>query len=262
MEYKTILFQVVDKTAYITLNIPEKRNPIGNDTKRELLDAFDRCDFDPEIRAMVIRGAGGYFSAGGDLRAMKQRIDEGKLGTKISCRLGAEMNQRLRNIKKPTIAYIEGAATGSAISLALSCDFQIVEENTKMAFSFVNIGYVPDSGAVYLVTRAVGTVRATELFMSGRRFSGKEAAQMGLVTVAVPGERMQETLEAYVQKYANGPTVAYGYIKALLNRTPFTDYAVSMESEIEYQGICEQTEDHKAAVCAFLEKQKPIFTGK
>lgn len=262
MEYKHILFSVRDHTAYIVLNNPEKRNPIGNDVKKELMDAFDACDFDPEIRCVVIRGAGGCFSAGGDMNAMKKRIDNGELGTKISCRLGAAMNQRLRAIPKPTIALLEGAATGSGLSLALSCDFQIVEEKTKMAFSFVNIGYVPDSGALYLVTRALGTVKATELLMSGRRFLGREAADMGLVTVAVPREELESTLESYVAKYANGPTVAYGYIKAMMNRSPFTDYTVAVESEIEYQGICEQTQDHKEAVCAFLEKRKPVFQGK
>lgn len=262
MDYKTILFEVREHTAYITLNIPEKRNPISNETKLELLDAFDICDFDPAIRAVVIRGAGGYFSAGGDLRAMKKRIDEGQLGTKISCRLGSQMNQRLRNLKKPTIACLEGAATGSGISMALACDFQIVAENTKMAFSFVNIGYVPDSGATYLVTRAVGTVRAMDLLMSGRRFTGREAADMGLVTVAVPPEELEATLAQYVDKYANGPTVAYGYIKTMMARSPFTDYASAMEAEIEYQGLCEQTYDHKEAVNAFLEKRKPEFRGE
>ena len=262
MEYQYILYTVQDHTAYITLNQPQKRNPISNETKLELMNAFDACDFDPEVRAVVIRGAGGYFSAGGDLRAMKARIDAGTLGTKVSCRLGAQMNQRLRNIKKPTIACVEGAATGSGICLALACDFQIVEEQTKMAFSFVNIGYVPDSGATYLVTRAIGTVKAAELFLSGRRFSGKEAAEMGLVTLAVSKENLEKVLMEYVNKYANGPTVAYGYIKSMLNRAPFSDYAICMESEIEYQGICEATEDHREAVRAFLAKEPPQYRGR
>ena len=262
MEYRNIMFEAAEHTAYITLNRPESRNPISNEMKQELLDAFDICDFDPSIRVVVIRGAGGTFSAGGDLAAMRKRIEEGKLGTRISCRLGGEMNQQLRNLKKPVIAWVEGAATGSGISLALACDFQIVGEHTKMAFSFVNIGYIPDSGAVYLVTRAVGTVKASELFLSGRRFSGREAADMGLVTVAVPEDQLEETVSRYVEKYAKGPTVAYGYIKTMMNRTPFHDYAVGMESEIEYQGICEQTEDHKEAVNAFFEKRRPEFRGK
>ncbi len=262
MNFQNIIFEVVGSTAYITINLPDKRNPVNNTTKAELLEAFDACDFNDEIRAVVLRGAGGVFSAGGDLAAMKARIDAGERGTRISCRLGAEMNLRLRNIKKPTIAYVEGAVAGSGMCLALSCDFQIVSEDAKMSFSFVNIGYVPDSGATYLVTRAVGTVRATELLMSGRRFTGREAADMGLVTLAVPHSEMEAKLTEYIEKYSNGPTTAYGFIKTMINRASFAAYADGMESEIEYQGICEQTDDFKNAVTSFFEKKKPSFTGK
>lgn len=261
MEFKDILFEVKDQVAYITLNMPEKRNPVGNDTKAELMAAFDECDFNDEIRAVVLRGAGGVFSAGGDLKAMYARIEAGKLGTKISCRLGANLNERLRNIRKPTIAVVEGAAAGSGMCLALSCDFQIVEEHAKLVFSFVNIGYVPDSGATYLVTRAVGTTRATQLLMSGRKFSGKDAADMGLFTVAVPSEELEETLAKYVKQYANGPTVAYGFIKAMINQASYAEFAAGMEREIEYQGICERTQDHKNAVRSFLNKERATFRG-
>ena len=211
---------------------------------------------------MVLRGAGGIFSAGGDIKVMHKRIEEGKLGTKISCRLGANLNERLRNVKKPTIACVEGAAAGSGMCLALSCDFQIVEETAKLVFSFVNIGYVPDSGATFLVTRAVGTVRATELLMSGRKFTGREAADMGLFTTAVPKEELENTLNKYITKYANGPTVAYGYIKSMINHASYAQFASGMEHEIEFQGMCERTEDHKTAVRAFLNKERPKFIGK
>ena len=154
------------------------------------------------------------------------------------------------------VNFINSADPAALHSLPLS------SEKASFQIDFVNIGYIPDSGAVYLVTRAVGTVKASELFLSGRRFSGREAADMGLVTVAVPEDQLEETVSRYVEKYAKGPTVAYGYIKTMMNRTPFHDYAVGMESEIEYQGICEQTEDHKEAVNAFFEKRRPEFRGK
>lgn len=154
MEFRNVKFEKRDSVGYITLNNPEKRNPINIDTHRELRECFDLCDYDDEIRAVVIRGAGGNFSAGGDLNAMKARIDAGIRGTRAVCRVGAETNLRLLNVKKPVIAWIEGAITGAGISLALSCDFQIISETSKCAFSFVNIGFVPDSGAACLVTRA------------------------------------------------------------------------------------------------------------
>ena len=143
MEFRNVKFEKRDSVGYITLNNPEKRNPINIDTHRELRECFDLCDYDDEIRAVVIRGAGGNFSAGGDLNAMKARIDAGIRGTRAVCRVGAETNLRLLNVKKPVIAWIEGAITGAGISLALSCDFQIISETSKCAFSFVNIGLSP-----------------------------------------------------------------------------------------------------------------------
>lgn len=262
MEFKHILFETKDSVGYIIINHPEIRNPIGNDTKFELIQAFDRCEFDDNIRAVVLRGAGGTFSAGGDLRAMKKRIDAGEYGTQISCRLGAQMNLRLRNLKKPTIAWVEGAAAGAGICLALACDFQVVADNTKMKFAFVNIGYVPDSGATYFVTRTLGTARTTDLFMSGRQFTGRQAADWGLVTEAVPPDQLESRVSQYIKKYAKGPTAVYGRIKTMINQAQYSQYSLGMLSEIELQGQCERGSDFKEAVNAFFEKRSPYFTGK
>lgn len=262
MEFKNLLFTRSGHIASIVLNNPEKRNPINIETHRELRECFDLCDYDPEIRAVVIRGAGGNFSAGGDLRAMKARIDAGVRGTRQVCRVGAETNLRLLNLKKPVIAWVEGAITGAGISLALSCDFQIVSEQAKCAFSFVNIGFVPDSGATYLVTRAVGTTRAKELFMSGRFFSGREAADWGLFTEAVPPEQLEARVMRYAEKYAAGPSTAYAGIKTLINRAQFAAYADGLQAEVDAQGECECTADFAEAVTAFLEKRKPNFVGR
>lgn len=262
MSFENVLFEKRCNVAYITLNRPEKRNPINIDTHRELRECFDICDYDDDIRAVVIRGAGGNFSAGGDISAMKARIDAGVRGTRKVCRVGAETNLRLLNVKKPVIAWIEGAITGAGISLALSCDFQIISESAKCAFSFVNIGFVPDSGAAYLVTRALGTVRAKELMMSGRFFSGREAADWGLFTEAVPAEELEARVEKYIKKYANGPSVAYAGIKTMINRAQYAAYADGMQTEIDAQGACELTGDYREAVNAFLEKRKPEFKGR
>ena len=262
MDFKYILMEVKDGVAYITLNNPQKKNPINIDTGRELKECFDLCDYDDSIRLVVIRGAGKTFSAGGDINAMKERIDKGIRGTRQVCRVLGEAFIRLRNVKKPVIACIEGAAAGAGLALALACDFQIVDESTKCLFAFVNLGFVPDSGATYFVTRAIGTTRATELFMSGRVFTGKEAADWGLFTISVPAEELEDTLQKYIKKYSNGPTVAYANIKTMINRAKFSIYADGMQSEVELQGMCEQTDDFKEAVFAFLEKRKPEFQGR
>jgi 2-(1,2-epoxy-1,2-dihydrophenyl)acetyl-CoA isomerase len=261
MDFKHLLFVVEEQVAYITLNHPEKRNPINIETHRELRTCFDVCDDDETIRAVVLRGAGGNFSAGGDLNAMKARIDAGIRGTRQVCRLGAETNLRLRNLSKPTIAWIEGAIAGAGISLALSCDFQIIDEKSKCSFAFVNVGFVPDSGATYLVTRAIGTTRTADLFMSGRSFTGRQAADWNLFTEAVPSEQLEARAREYIQKYSHGPTVTYGRIKRMINRAQFSAFAEGIQSEVDCQGECEQTHDYKEAVAAFLEKRKPVFLG-
>lgn len=262
MEFKHITYQKENGAAYIVLNHPEKRNPISIEVHRELREAFDLCDEDEEVRVVVIRGAGGNFSAGGDLNAMKTRIDAGILGTKKVCRVGAETNLRLRNVKKPVIAWIEGAVAGAGIALALACDFQIISEESKCVLAFVNIGFVPDSGITYFVTRAVGTTRATDLFMSGRRFTGKQAADWGLFTEAVPKEQLESRVKEYIEKYKNGPTAAYAGIKEMINRAQYSTYGDGMQAEIDCQGRCELTEDYREAVTAFLDKRKPEFKGR
>ncbi len=112
------------------------------------------------------------------------------------------------------------------------------------------------------MTKAVGTTRATELFMSGKRFSGQQAADWGLFTEAVPPEQLEERLQKYITKYANGPTVAYGNIKTLINRCAYSDWSTGTYSEVELQGECEQTEDFREAVFAFFDKRRPEFKGK
>jgi len=262
MEFQHIIYQKEGPAAYILLNHPEKRNPISPETHLELRRAFDLCDEDDGVRVVVIRGSGGNFSAGGDLNVMKARIDAGVQGTRKVCRLGAETNLRLRGVRKPVIAWIEGAVAGAGISLALACDFQVVSETAKCVFAFVNIGFVPDSGAAMFVTRAVGTTRAADLFMSGRPFTGRQAADWGLFTEAVPAEQLEARVGEYVEKYGNGPTAAYAEIKALIDRAQYGGYADLMAAEIAAQGRCEQTLDYQEAVTAFLNKQKPLFRGK
>lgn len=261
-EQEQILFEREGPVAYLTLNRPQQRTPVNNGAKLRQMELLERCDYDEEIRAVVLRGAGGTFSSGGDLAAMRRRNERGELGAQTRCRLAGEMNTRLRNLSKPAIAWAEGAVTGAGMCLMLSCDFQIAADDTKMAFPFVNIGYVPDSGATYLVTRAVGTVRATDLLMSGRRFTGREAAQWGLVTEAVPHGQLEERVRAYARKYSVGPSVAYAGIKSMINEAQFSGFGAGIQREVALQGRCEQTEDFQTAIQAFFQKSHPEFRGR
>lgn len=262
MKFEHICYEVYNAVAYITLNAPEKRNPLSHAVKLELCEAFDACSADPAVRAVVIRGAGGHFSSGGDANEKLQALEEDVLLAREACRLGAETNLRLRHIPRPTIAWVEGSVAGSGLTLALACDFQIVSEDAKCTFAFVNLGIIPDCGATCIAARALGTTRASDLLLSGRRFTGREGADWGLFTEAVPPERLEKRVSEYIEKYRSGPTVAYACIKELINQTQYSDFSRFTPLETEYLERCERTEDYAQAVRGFLTKKKPEFQGR
>ena len=257
-----IRFDVQDHVAWITFYDPEHYNPINAQAMEDLITCLDWCENDPEVRVVVFRGAGGHFSAGGDVKGMKARLDQGINTTRSGIRVGGQMITRLRNLPKPTIAWIEGAAAGVGMSIAMACDFSVAEEACKMTFAFVNIGFVPDGGIIYMLSRAVGTVRATDLVMSGKRFTAAEAAKWGLITQAVPADMLEDTVQKYIQKYANGPGVAYAQMKGLMNNACFSGLGACMQNEVTAQYCCSLTEDYAEAVNAFVEKRRPNFQGK
>jgi len=262
MKFEHILFEVKDHVAYVTLNEPEKRNPLGLLISREMMKACDLCDYEDDIRCMVIRGAGGNFSAGGDMYVMKDAIDKGIMTSGPIVRAAGESAWRILSTRKPTIAWIEGAIAGAGLPIAAACDFSVIDETSKCVFAFVNVGFIPDTGAAAIVARAVGTTRTKELLMSGRVFRGKEAAEMGLFTEAVPKEKLETRVREYIEKYSNGPTVIYGDIKKLVNQIQFSGFNTFTQLEAALQVECEATQDHKEAVYAFLEKRPAKFVGK
>ncbi len=157
---------------------------------------------------------------------------------------------------------MQGAAAGGGLSLALLCDFRIAAEDAKFIFAFVNIGLIPDCGGLLPLVKIVGTAKATELLMTAKLFSGKEAFDMGLVNESVPASQLEEATLKLALKLAGGPTLAFGRIKALINRTSFGDLELELDNETDYQVQSAQTEDHKEGINAFLEKRKPVFQGR
>ena len=258
----SVLFDVRECVAYITLNNPAQMNPVTAEVMQDLVQCLDYCERERDVRAIVLRGAGGNFTAGGNVKGMKERLDKGINTTKSGIRSGGEFIMRLKPISKPTIAWSEGAVAGVGMSMAMASDFSIAEETAKMVFAFVNIGFVPDGGVAYMLSKAVGPARATELLMSGKRFSGAQAKEWGIITEAVPKEQLEETVQKYIKKYAQGPSVAYAQIKRLLLSVNYQELNACMQNEVEAQYVCSLTEDHREAVSAFVEKRKPTFRGR
>jgi len=262
MEWKNVIFKKQENVAYITINDVEKRNALTLETADSLINCLNACSDDEEVRVIVLRGAQGNFCGGGDIKGMKHKVDTNTTETRPALRKNNALIKAILYNKKPVVAWLEGAVAGGGVSLALACDFTYAQEESLFTFAFVNIGFVPDMGSSFMLTKNLGAAKAKELMMLGSRFSGKEAQQWGIITQAVPKEKLEETIQKVIHKLAGGPTLAYERIKKLLNRNLYSGLECAMENEGEYQYELCKTNDHAEAIHSFFEKRKPTFIGK
>lgn len=266
--YHYIETSIENKIGFIILKNPQKKNALSQSMASELLDILKIYRFHPSVQVILIRGADGCFCAGGDIHSMKKRIDcyAQNLSPETNTKLNMDrLNQvilSIRQIEKPVISWIEGACAGGGMSLAMASDFSISSEDAKMTFAFVNVGLAPDMGSSLMLTRRVGSVRATDLFMTGRPFTGREAADLSIITQAVPTEELEMTVMTQAKRLSIGPSCSYREIKASINRILYADLYQCMCIEADCADRLTHTSDHAEAVNAFIEKRKPIFIGK
>lgn len=266
--YYYIKTSIENNIGIIILNEPQKKNALSQPMARELLEILKIYRFHPSVNVILIRGADGCFCAGGDIHSMKKRIDcyaqniSPETETKLSMERLNQVILSIRQIEKPVISWIEGSCAGGGMSLAMACDFSISSEDTKMTFAFVNVGLAPDMGSSLMLTRRVGSVRATDLFITGRIFTGREAADLSIITQAVPAEELEMTVMMQAKRLAVGPSCSYREVKAVINRILYADLFQCMSMEADCADRLTHTSDHAEAVNAFLEKRKPKFIGK
>ncbi|MFC4769717.1 enoyl-CoA hydratase-related protein [Effusibacillus consociatus] len=257
--YETILYEVLEGIGRITLNRPEKFNAFTEQMHREIIEALKRADRDPEVRCIVLTGAGKAFNAGQDLGDVQgTEIDFGEFLRK---RYNPMITQ-MQKTEKPIIAAVNGVAAGAGMSLALACDIRLASEKASFVNVFVNIGLIPDSGGCYFLPRVVGIGKALELAITGDKVSAEEAYRIGLVSQVYPAETFESDVMEYARKLAKLPTKGIGLIK----RAMYKGLHMSLEETLEYeaftQAIAGSTEDHKEGVAAFFEKRQPVFKGK
>jgi 2-(1,2-epoxy-1,2-dihydrophenyl)acetyl-CoA isomerase len=245
----------------LRLNRPEKMNALNPELIGELTQALRSLAGDAGARAVVLTGNGRAFSAGGDFEAIQALWQASPADSRRILLDGLEVVKALYHLERPTVALVNGPAIGGGLCLALACDFVLAAEDAALSFPFVKLGIVPDLGALYLVPRLVGLRRAAELLLSGRTFAAKEAAEMGLISRAVPRDRLEAEGRELARELAQGAARALGATRTLLHHALELDLERLLELEATAQSLLWHTRDHREAIAAFREKRPAHFIG-
>ncbi len=252
----------------ITLNRPEARNAMSGDMMIALKTQLQEAELNPQVRCLVLTGAGKGFCAGGDVKGMAASGD-GTVGDRTID--GAIHQQRvmqrataglLYKMPKPTIAALPGAAAGAGLSMALACDLRVMANSAIMTTAFAKVGFSGDYGGTFFMSQLVGSAKARELFFLSDRVDAAEALRLGLTNWTCEPDQLAEKTKEIATRLASGPTVAYRYMKENLNRALSSgDMEDCLDLEATHHIHCGQTEDHREAVKAFVEKKAPVFKG-
>jgi 2-(1,2-epoxy-1,2-dihydrophenyl)acetyl-CoA isomerase len=257
----TIQLKIENKIAFITLNRPEVFNSFNREMALALQDSFDACEANDAVRAIVLSGKGKAFCAGQDLKEVTTpEINPGF--KKILEEHYNPIITRIREIKKPVIAAVNGVAAGAGANIALACDIVIADERASFIQAFSLIGLVPDSAGTYFLPRLIGFQKALALAMLGDKIGAKEAEKLGMIYRYVLSEEFEETVNKLAVKLANMPTNALGKIKELFNKSMNNSLEEQLAMESKYQIEAAESNDYKEGVAAFIEKRKPNFKGR
>ncbi|WP_027718214.1 enoyl-CoA hydratase-related protein [Desulfovirgula thermocuniculi] len=259
MDYKNLLFQKDGSIAIITLNRPEVHNALDPQTWGELRAAIGECRRDPEVRVVIITGAGGKaFAAGADIRALRERP-----ALEVLKGEAQEVLNEIENLDKPVIAAIDGYALGGGCELALACDIRIATSRSKFGQPEVNLGIIPGAGGTQRLTRLVGPGKAKELIFTGDIITAQEAKEIGLVNKVVDSpEELLPAAKAMAQKIIQKGPVAVSLAKLAINTGANVDLRSGLAVERLAQTVAFYTEDRIEGTTAFLEKRPPQFQGK
>lgn len=259
-----LLQEFKDGLLILTMNRPERRNALNPEMTLALRDAAARASMDSEVRAVLLTGAEGHFCVGGDVKAMNEgqgaELSPGERKQRLRERMS--VSQYLHDMPKPTIAAIEGSAAGAGLSMALACDLRICAEDAKITTAFAKVGLSGDYGGTYFMTQMLGAAKARELYLTSPLLSGKEAAEIGLMTRAVASGNALDEAMALARQLAAGPTLTYGRIKQNIALAETgADLSACFDQEAQNHALSMMTADHKEAAAAFVEKRKPVFRG-
>lgn len=242
----------------LTLNRPEKLNAF-NKAMHDELGAALKAARDPEVRAVILTGAGRGFCVGQDLTEFREA--SGDIGERLRAQYHPNV-LAIRALEKPVIAAVNGAAAGAGLSFACACDLRLAADSASFVPAFINVGLVPDSGGSFFVSRILGYSRAFEWLASGRKLSAAEAHAWGLVSEVVEAKRLQARACEVAAAFAELPPLGIGMTKRLLDAALGATLEEQLEREAQLQPVAIGTEDFREGVAAFLEKRQPQFKGR
>jgi 2-(1,2-epoxy-1,2-dihydrophenyl)acetyl-CoA isomerase len=259
-----IVLQHLDRGLLtITMNRPERRNALNADLTRALVEAARRAAEDSDVRAVLLKGAGGTFCVGGDVKAMAATATPLSLEAKVTqLRRAMEVSRLLHIMPKPVVAQIDGAAAGAGLSMALACDLRVAAASAKITTAFAKVGYSGDYGGTYFLTRMLGSARARELYLMSPVLTAHEALGLGMVSKVVPDAEIDAAAHELALSLAQGPTITLGYIKKNINNAETLPLEACFDGEALHHSRCSETEDHKEAARAFVEKRPAVFKGR
>ncbi len=267
MADKHIKFEKMDGVGIITLDRAEARNALTPEMIDEFGEAIEACKR-PDVRAVLLTGTGGAFCSGADVKNMVETLEAGgPQGLHEHIHTLAEVLHNkvvlgLRRLEKPVVAAINGVAAGAGFSLTLGCDLRVAASSARFLMAYANIGATADGGSTYLLPRLVGSGRAMEIYLASQPISAQAAQEMGLVNQVVPDEELHRHAMETAVRLANGPTLAYGRVKALFDGSWDADLPTQLDAETEALATSSLTVDFQEGIKAFTERRQARFEGK
>lgn len=257
-----VLLAVTGGVATITLNRPQVMNAMDGEMMVQLREACEKVQADAAVRAVLLRGEGPAFLAGGDVALFHANLPQ---LPELIVKLGREMHfafLALRRMAKPVLASVHGAVAGAGLSLMATADLAIAAHDTKFTLAYSKIGASPDGGSSHFLPRLVGYKKAMEIALLADIFDADTARGLGLVNWVVPADQLAAESDKIIKRLAAGPTHAYAETKALINQSYDASLETQMEAELQAFARCARTTDLAEGVSAFVEKRRPVFTGK
>ncbi len=260
-QYKALKITQDGKILTITINRPETRNAINETLHEEFSRIFDDIDRDESVDVVILTGSGGAFCAGGDLKWLLD-LHGNAAATSIGIRRDRKIQNSILDLEKPIIAKVDGPAIGLGCSLALYCDFVYASETSVFADPHVSVGLVAGDGGVVMWPQLIGDARARKYLLTGDLIPATEAAAIGLITEAVPGDTLDETVDRMANRLAKGAIHSIKWTKSSINAGLKVTANAIIDRAAAYENVTQLLDDHRIALEAFKTRQKPVFTGR